>query len=316
MNEHRFAEHLSPEEAQAFLDGQLAPEGRRRAEEHLGRCARCAAELETWRTLFEELEDLPVLAPAAGFTERVLGGLEVTAPPSLPARVGSRLRGLLPVAQGHPGNDRLQDFVEGLLPARRAARVRTHLEACGACAHEAIAWQGLLARLDGVERFAPSADFPDRVMAHVHVKAPAREVARAPEWRRALARAGRLVPHSRRAWAALSGVALTPAVTLGLLLWTLVAHPTLTLGALASFAWWKTTALAASAWRALASAAVESTGLFEVYTFVDSLVSSPALLAMTFLAVSAGTLSAAWILYRNLLSTHPVDGGYAHVSPS
>ena len=111
-------------------------------------------------------------------------------------------------------------------------------------------------------------------------------------------------------------MAVTPLATLGLLVWTLATHPTLTPGALAAFAWWKASELAGVAWQAVASTVVESSGLFEVYSFIGSLVSSPALLVLAFVAMSVGTVSAAWILYRNLVVTPPPDGRYAHASIS
>ncbi len=309
-------EHPSAERLQALLDGQLPPEGRLRVEQHVLGCARCAAELTAWRALFEELEDLAVLAPSAGFAERVIEGIEDQQRRPLAARARAALAAFVPVrVPRHPGDDRLQDFVEGLLSPRHAARVQAHLETCASCSSNTEAWRSLVFRLDGVGRFAPAEGFSDRVMAHVRVRAPTVTRA-APEWRRALEVLGRLVPHTRQAWAALSGIAVTPVATLGLVLWTLVTHPTLTAGALASFAWWKTAELAGALWRSIASAAVESTGLFEVYSFIGSLMASPALLVTAFALLSVGTLSAAWILYRNLVLTQPTDGRYAHASIS
>jgi anti-sigma factor RsiW len=316
VNKQPHNQHPSAERLQALLDGLLPPEGRRLVEEHVLGCARCAAEMSAWRALFEELEDLPVLAPSIGFAERVLEGVGRQESPSLAARVRSALAALVPRRSGHPGDDRLQDFVEGLLSPKRAARVSAHLEACGGCSAEAEEWRFVVARLDNVGHLAPTEGFADRVMARVHVRAVAPAARSVPEWRRALDLVGRLIPQTRQAWAALSGVAVTPVATLGLLLWTLVTHPTLTPGALASFAWWKVAELASTAWQSLASAAVESTGLFEVYSFLGSLVASPALLVTAFAMLSVGTLSAVWILYRNLVATQPTDGRYAHASLS
>jgi anti-sigma factor RsiW len=307
--------HLSAEQFQAFLGAELAASERAEAEGHLASCARCAAEMDGWRLLFEGLEDLPTLAPGAGFADRVMSGVSVSPPQSLAARVRARLAALGP-AGGHPDHGRLQDFIDGALPARLAARVRTHLDECTACSSEAAAWRTTLQELDALGHFAPAEDFAARVMAQVRVPEPAVAVAPALDWRRALAWVGHLVPQSRQAWAAVSGVALTPVVTLGLVLWTLFTHPTLTPGALASFAWWKVSELAAVAWQAVSSAALESTGVFEVYSLFGSVAQSPAALVGAFLAFSAGTVCAAWILYRNLIVNHPVDGRVAHVSLS
>jgi hypothetical protein len=236
----------------------------------------------------------------------------VPEPRSLAARVRSLLG--VPERERHLAGDRLQDLVEGLLPARQAARVQAHLDSCPVCATDAAAWRTTFARLGDLERLSPEHGFADRVMAHVRVPAPVPE--RAPEWRRALGWAQGLVPRTRQAWAAISGVAVTPAVTLGLVVWTLASHPTLTAGALASFVWWKASALAAVAWEALASYAVQSAGLFEVFSFVGSLAWSPSALAGAFLALSLGTVTAAWVLYRNLFTPRSGDGQVAHASLS
>ncbi len=314
MSDMNIREHLSAEAMQALLEGELSVRERARVEEHLAACARCAAEVDGWRLLFEGLQDLPTLAPRAGFTERVLAGIQGTEAPPLAARVRARLATLVGAGDGHADDGRLQDLVEGVLPARQAARIGSHVEACPTCASRAESWRTVMGRLDGLERLSPSEGFAARVMAQVRVPAPAPAVQRVPEWRRALAWARRLVPQSRRAWAALSGVAVTPATTLGLLLWTIFTHPALTPGALVSFAWWKASELASLGWSAVASRAMESAQVFGVFSFFQSLALSPASLVAAFVAFSAGTLVAAWVLYRNLVNAHPADARYAHAS--
>lgn len=309
MNERVVPFHLSAEAMQALLEGDLPQRERARAEEHLASCARCAAEMEAWSSLFRELDGLPGLAPAPGFADRVMDQI---APLPLAARLrewwGAR------ASASHPDGHRLQEWLDGRLAARSAVRIEAHLAGCSACAREAAAWRDTFAALDRVERFAPTEGFAQRVMAQTRVPAPA--PTRVPEWRRALAGARGFVPQSRRAWAAVSGVALTPAVTLGLVLWTVLSHPALTPGALVSFAWWKASELSAAAWSALASRALESEGLFQIYALLGSLAVSPAAVAAVALALSAGTVVASWILYRNLVVAHPLDGRVAHASLS
>lgn len=312
MIERTTSGHLSADVLQALLEGELPVAERARAEEHLGACARCAAELDGWRSLFERLGELPELGPSADFAERVMGGFVTAEPRPLAARIRARLGFGAPST--HPSDERLQDFIERLLPARQAARVQTHLDACPACAAQAASWRAAFARLQGLERFAPTEGFAARVMAGVQVTAPV--PARVPEWTRALRWVRGLVPQTRQAWAAVSGVALTPAVTIGLVLWTVFSHPTLTAPALASFVWWKVSALATMAWQALSARALQSAGLFEVYSLFGSLASSPTALAAAFLTLSAGTMVAAWVLYRNLFVSRRVDGQVAHASIS
>jgi anti-sigma factor RsiW len=306
-------EHLSAERIQALLDGELSSYERAGAEEHLRSCARCVGEMEEWRALFQGIGKLPVLVPGKGFSDLVMSGLTVHEPIPLTARVRQSLEAMLSeAASHHVGDPLLQDVLDGLAPADLAARVAAHLETCSPCAAEAGTWRSLLGQLDEVPRFAPAPGFAERVMREVSVPEPAAVGRRVPEWRRALAAVSRLVPKTRQAWAALSGVAVTPAVTAGLVLWTLFTHPTLTPGALASFAWWKITDLASAAWQAVASSALESSGVFEVFSLLASLPLSPMTLAGAFLTLSLGTVVAAWVLYRNLLATGPSDGRLTH----
>lgn len=302
--------HVSGETLQALLEGQLAAGEARLAEEHLAVCPRCAAEREAWQALFGGLSRLPALDAPADFHLRVMEGVRLRATPSLAARIAARIGGALRPA--HPGLERLQDYLDGRLAVAQAARVERHLDGCAACAAEAARWRATFAELDALQRLAPAEAFADRVMARVRLPAPAVAAATAPRRARALAWLGRAVPQTRQAWAALSGVALTPAVTLGLVLWTLVTHPTLTAGALASFAWWKATELAGAAWELASASLIESAGVFRLYAFLESMALSPTALAGGFLLLSAGTVAASWVLYRNLFSHHPMDGRIAH----
>jgi anti-sigma factor RsiW len=303
-------EHLGAETLQALLEGELSERERIRTEEHLASCARCASELAAWSSLFDELGTLPTLAPAAGFRDRVLA--DVRAPEVLPlaARIAAAVG--LGGRDPHPTSDRLQEYVDGVLPGRRAARVRTHLDGCDVCTGEVAVWRSLAAKLGSLGRIAPAEGFAERVMARVRIPVPA--PVRAPEWRRAVAWAWSLVPRTRRAWAAICGVAVTPLATIGLVLWTVFTHPALTPGALASFAWWKASGLLFAAWTALSRTALESESLFGLYSVLESVVRTPSALAAMFLFFSLGTVAAAWVLYRNLVPTRRVEGRYAHVS--
>jgi anti-sigma factor RsiW len=309
--------HLSAETVQALLEGELSQEERARVEEHVHLCPGCAAELEAWESLFAALGELPVLRPGDGFADRVIQVLHPAEPRSLAARARAALDTVWSTVDAkHPAHGTVHDLVEGLLPVRVAARVGAHVESCGSCAEEAALWGSVLERLRAVGHLTPSEGFATRVMAQVRVPAPAKAPRTVPDWRRALSWVGGLLPQTRQAWATLSGIAVAPAATLGLLLWTLFTHPTLTPGALASFAWWKASDLAVVLWQAMASTAMESAGLFGVFSILGSVTLSPVALVGTFLLLSVGTVAASWILYRNLFAAHPVDGYHAHVSHS
>jgi len=319
VSNEQIHQHLSAEELQALLEGELPSRERARTEEHLASCARCSEELEAWRLLFSELCDLPALAPHEAFGERVMAGVRVPESMPLAARVRERLGALLPAGSAHPTGERIQDFVEGLLPARQAARTRRHIEGCKACAREATEWRGLMESLSALPQRVPGEGFAERVMANVRVPVSVPSPASAPAarlvpiWARALAFAGRLVPRTRKAWAALSGVAVTPAATLGLVLYAIFSHSALTPGALSAFLWWKANDLAIATWHAFVSHVLESETLFQLYSLLDAVVKAPWALAGGLAVLSVLMGGALWVLYKNLIATEPADGGYAHV---
>lgn len=55
---------VSHETLTRYLDDELAPEARRRVEEHLSRCTECRREAEIMRTMKEDLSELPGRDPA------------------------------------------------------------------------------------------------------------------------------------------------------------------------------------------------------------------------------------------------------------
>ncbi len=301
-----FTEHLSPERLQALLEGDLPARERRSAEEHLAACARCSAELDGWSVLFEDLSTLGAHRPRSGFAERVMA--EVRVPERLPlaARVRARLATVLATSRPeHIAADRLQDFAEGLLPARQMARIEAHVDTCAACTSELHAWRSLADRLAGLERYAPHEGFAEQVMSAVRVPAPvvAAAPARAsvPAWRQALRWGRRLVPRTRRAWAALSGMAVTPAVVVGLVFYAVFSHPTLTPQALASFILWKMGDLFSYGWSALAGAALDGVRSFGLGGLVETAISDPLMVVAGVLAYSVVSALALRVLYKNLI---------------
>ena len=304
MNTHHH-QHPSAEKLQALLEGELRGRELAAAEEHLAGCARCSSELEGWRTLFAELGELPVLEPSSGFARRVLGAIEPPRTVPLAARVRRRLEALVrPRPERRHVGDWLQELMDGTLPVGRAARAEAHLAACSDCSAEAEGWRELFGRLGTLGRFAPAEGFADRVMAALAASAAvaAARPATVPAWTRLLAATRAVVPRTRRAWAALSGVAVTPAVTAGLALWVLLSHPTLTPGALLSFTWWKVGELGTAVWQTVSSTALESAQLFGLYSLFEALAAAPMAVAGGVLAYSMGSALAARVLYKNLIA--------------
>ena len=306
--------HLSAERMQALLEGDLPAGERGPVEEHLAACARCSAELEAWRVLFADLSVLGSAAPRLGFADRVMERVQLP----VPARQKSWLAAFLPSKSAHVTGEVLQDVADGFVPARRVARIRAHVDACPACAHELESWQGVVEKLQRLDRFAPDAGFAARVMAAVRARvaspAPVRVAARTPAWTivgaRALVLARRFVPRTRRAWAALSGVAVTPVAIFGLVAWAVFSHPTLTPQALGSFALWQLGDLFAAAWTALSTTGLELASGAGGGSLFDLLAGSPLIVAGGAIAYSALAVVALRFLYKNLTGNR----SYARIS--
>lgn len=314
--------HLTAERIQAFLDDALSRDDRAEIQEHATSCGRCQAELETWQLLYSELGGLPELSPAPNFRERVLAGLDtaVTSEQRLPVSAEQRLFGWLRKravrAAEHLGPERLQDYVEGLLPERQMARVSAHLEACEDCHGEEEQWRSLIHGIEKLPVMAPSSAFASHVMGQIRIGRLMRPAAASTARGFALARAwaGRLVPRTQKAWAVISGIALTPFTVGALLAYAVFSNPLVTPGALASFLWWRISDGANAVWGLLADGLVESPIAFYAYSALDLLAGYPGVTAMGAVSFAAATSLAAWVLYRNLMTTRTADENYARVS--
>ena len=310
-------EHLSAEALQALLEGDLPRREGASVEAHLGSCARCRSELEGWRSLFTELSSLPQVRPHEGFQDRVMADVRIPRPLSLVARVRSRIAVLLPSrGNSHISADRLQRMLDGLVPARQVTRMQAHLSSCGECAKQADSSRSVFTTLDRLPRFEPSEQFAQRVMAGLRMPAaiaasvPVSVGYKAGVWAR------RVIPRTRRAWAAASGVAVAPAVTAGLILSALVSHPALTPGALASYAWWQLSDVTSAAWSTL-SAVAQASGALSLFTGVAAApIAAPIMVATGVLLYTAACAYALRVLHRHVYANHPSDGRYARVSVS
>ena len=309
--------HIEGAILQDFLDGVVGQRQRVGVESHLAECATCSAEADSWFALLRRLEDLEHFGPREGFADRVIAEVRMPETLGIAARVRASLGALLATSpRQHVEAGRLQDFLEGILPAHHMARVRAHVGGCAKCSAEVEGWRTLLTRLEGLDRLVPGQHLAERVMAGVRIPASSPAVAGAPVWAQALAYAQRLVPRTRRTWAAISGVAVTPAVTAGLVFYAVFSHPTLTLEALASFVWWQVTDLATLGWTTLSGAVLESAQLFDAYSLVETVASQPLAVAGALLAYSVVSALALRVLYMNLIVNRPLEGRYAHVSAS
>lgn len=319
LSEHE-SSHVPGHVLQDFLDGSLATRRAHRIEEHLAGCGSCTDEADAWLGLIRRLDGLERFAPAEDFAQRVMSRVEIPEQVPLAARIRRKLEAVLGTAPTpeHVPQGLLQDFIDGGLPATVMARVEAHVDECGRCADELDGWQALATRLEGLERLEPAEGFADRVMVGFRQARAAAPVAgRAPRWRRALVaargRAGRLVPDPKQAVAALSGAAVTPMAVLGVVVWALWSHPTLTLGSLISFAWWQASDLAATAFGALSGVVVRNVEVAGLYPLLDTAASAPAMVAFGALAYTTICALALRVLYKNLFANRS-SGRHFHVS--
>jgi anti-sigma factor RsiW len=307
--------HLTAERIQAFLDAALSSEESAAVREHATFCGDCQTELDSWRLLYSELSELPELSPAPGFATRVLTALD---PAVLKAETEKplfgRLRQWAARTAEHVEPERLQDYVEGLLPSRQMARVSAHVKACEACRSEELRWEELIHGLECLPELAPSEAFSGRVMAQLAigdlVRTPAPSATR--QW--VLGWAERLIPRTQKAWAVISGVALTPVTVVALLAHAVFSNPLVTPGHLASFLWWKVTGGVSALAGIFADGVLESPLVFYAYSVLGALANAPVLTAMVAVSLAAATSLSGWVLYRNLMTTRTVDGNYATAS--
>lgn len=302
--------HLTPERIQALLDGDLPGQEALALRAEVASCPRCAAELEGWEVLFQDLGELPLLEPSPAFRDRVMEGL----PAPRRQRVLATLFGRRD-AREHATTQELQEHLDGRLAARAANRLEEHLGRCAACRTEMDGLHAVVSGLETLPRLAPSPGFGEAVMARLRVQQMA-EAALAPTTRRErlLAWAKARVPSSSRGWAAVLGVGTAPAVTLALALQAVFSHDLVTFGNILSFLRFKLSGLTEGAAAALARLAAEHALLGQGWEYVQFLAASPALAAAAAVALSGTCMGAAWILYRNLVLPAGEEGRYAQAS--
>ncbi|GMR12458.1 MAG: hypothetical protein BMS9Abin29_0647 [Gemmatimonadota bacterium] len=307
--------HLTAEQIQALLDGQLSDGDFADAQEHVVFCSRCHADLEAWQLLYAELGGLSELGPSPDFAARVLEHIpaqEAAAPWRQKVRAWIAARGRS--ARDHLSPERLQDYVEGLVPARRVAQIEAHLSGCKACRSDMAAWQGLFEGLGTLQSMEPGEGFYERVMAQHRVLKLLEAWEPAAARTGAFARVKRLVPRTRKAWAVVAGLAVPPITIGSVLLGEVFSNPALTPGYLAYFLSWKVGELGSALGSSLMDGAVESAAAFQAYAVVEFLSGSPLIALAGAVAFAALSASAAWILYANLFQTRRTEQSYVRAS--
>ncbi|MFV2005918.1 MAG: anti-sigma factor [Longimicrobiales bacterium] len=307
--------HLTAQQIQALLDGQLSDGEFADAQEHVVFCSRCQADLEAWQLLYAELGGLAEIGPSHDFAARVLEHMPAQdGAASWRQKVGAWISVGGRAAKEHLSPERVQDYIEGLVPARQVARIEAHISGCAACRSDVAAWQGLFEGLGTLHSLEPAEGFYERVMAQHRVLQLVEAWEPAAARIGAFARVKRLVPRTRRAWAAVAGLAMPPITIGSVLLFEVFSNPVLTPRYLASFLSWKVTELGTALGSALMEGAVESAVAFQAYAFVDFLSGSPLIALTGAVAFAALSGSAGWILYANLFQTRRTEQPYAQAS--
>jgi len=302
--------HLTSEQIQEFLDRGLTPKEEAEVREHLSVCPLCLSEKEAWSLVFSELGSLSEFEPSPALSQQVMARLPAREP------VGARGRGWFgagapvgPLKKHLPVED-LQDYVEGVLPTRRAAKAQAHLAACQPCQTEVKGWERLFGSLAALDRFAPANGFAQRVMAQVRIPVPmpapwVQAGSRVLVWARGF------LPQTRRGWAVAGGIASAPTISMAALLYLVFSHPLLTVGSFTTYASWKASTLLSSFFSSTATAVVDSVALFRAYSLLGTLARSPLLVGVGGLVFSLMSAIALWVLFRNLVVTPSADGRYA-----
>lgn len=206
--------------------------------------------------------------------------------------------------RNHPTTERLQALVEDSLDHAQRSNVEMHVSVCSECRLELEEMTALFGALSGLEQFAPSAVFADRVMAKVRVRRPAfagaSAIAAASAW------VERVTPRTTGGWAAAAAVLALPVLGAALLIAWVMSQPGVTtqgLLALSSdlfgqaassgwqWAWARFAGTSLAAWLAQAAELVQTVGREEI-----------GLAAVLFATMTAGST---YVLYQNLFRTEP-----------
>ena len=278
--------HLDSTTLQALLDGGLSTLEAHMAGVHLAGCPACQEALESWRPLFERLESLGRKVPSPTFRTDVLERFTAEHADQ-EARFGT---------SDHLTSDVLLDLLDRRLEATRRSRVQEHVDACPRCHAELRSWRHLLGSLDRLGHLPVPDGFKQRAYRRFKLS---REMG-------VRARAGRLVrrvlPATRKGWATVAGIATAPATVVAAAIWVLFSNPLVTPQALLSFAEWKVGDAAAALTGGLADLLGQSLGAFRAFQVIDFVSGSPAAAGLAVLLFAVLSVSALWILYRNLFT--------------
>lgn len=205
----------------------------------------------------------------------------------------------------HPGPDRLEAYVEGVLHDSDRVVVESHLVSCGRCRAEAEEWRAVFAALAALPRIEASPGFADRVMAGVRVPNP---------W---MARLGalirRLVPTGTAGWVLVTAFLALPALVGGGVVAWLLSRPSITAAGLWIFILERTVDGVRSLAGRAGSALLESGAALWVWNSAKSVLAGVGTVELGAAAAAFAVvmLLSLWILYDNLFRTSTREKHYA-----
>ena len=295
-------QHLDDGTLQSYLEGELDREVRAGMEAHLASCARCSAQLEGWRMLLEELEELPDLQPSLEFGNRVLERLPLQEP--VAPGLLRRLRGVLAPrrrrSSRHLTPEVIQDLLDGIDGSRAPSQIPAHLATCRRCEQEYAHWERLYLSLDGLDQLRPSRGFARAVMRQVDFGAV--QVTTPSLASRLLVAAREILPSTRRAWGVASALVAAPTLSVTALLTLVVLHPLLNFRDLLAFTTWRVTDFAQLAASWMIQQVTDSSLLLQGYGLLQTLLSSPGVTLAGVVGIWITLITAVWILYRNVVA--------------
>jgi anti-sigma factor RsiW len=77
-------EHPADWTLELLVEGELLPDERTRVAAHVEGCARCAVEVEAYRTLFATMSSLPRFSPASDFSDAVMARVTIAHTTAMP----------------------------------------------------------------------------------------------------------------------------------------------------------------------------------------------------------------------------------------
>lgn len=310
--------HFDDDVFQAYLEDELSEEDRAGVAAHAAACASCAAQLESWSALFQELGELPVLAPSNRLRARVLAesGVGSRSPGGLWERVRDVVANVGQAGLRHLRPRAVEDLLDGVAGQEAYTRVRAHAGRCATCAGQLAQWERLYGALAKLERLEPAPGFADRVMERVDARVPVLHPAPDPAFSlsRLKAAARSLLPSSRVGWTLTAAFGSAPALAIVVGLTLVVLHPLLTVGGLFTFVEWHVADFVrlASAW----ATQWVGDGLLAVIDSVPAqiLLDSPGLTLMGLVALWAAMSAAGWVLYRQVVAPILLTSRHAQAS--